>query len=57
MAERKGSEIIKGWPEDAREPAQLVINKYGEPHEATESFLAWLHQEEAIRKQERWPYL
>ena len=41
MEERKGSEIIKGWPEDAREPAQLVINKYGEPHEATESFLAW----------------
>lgn len=41
MEERKGSEIIKGWPEDAREPAQLVINKYGEPHEATESFLTW----------------
>lgn len=38
MEERRGSEIIKGWPEDAREPAQLVINKYGEPHEATESF-------------------
>jgi|SRR5687768_2431178 len=41
MSKRKGSDIINGWPEDAREPAQLVIDKYGEPHEATESFLVW----------------
>jgi hypothetical protein len=41
MNEQKGSEIIKSWPEDAREPAQLVIDKYGEPHEATESLLTW----------------
>jgi hypothetical protein len=37
----KGSEIIQGWPEDSREPAQLVIDKYGEPDEATESQLLW----------------
>jgi hypothetical protein len=42
MAE-KGSEIIKRWPEEAREPAQLVIDKYGEPDEATDSLLTW-HQ-------------
>jgi hypothetical protein len=36
-----GSEIIKGWPEDSREAAQLVIDTYGEPQEATESLLTW----------------
>jgi hypothetical protein len=41
MSKQKGSEILKGWPEEAREPAQLVIDKYGEPHEATESLLIW----------------
>jgi hypothetical protein len=41
MVEEKGSEIIKRWDEVAREPAQLVIEKYGEPHEATESLLIW----------------
>lgn len=40
MKER-GSEIIQSWPEDAREPAQLVIDKYGEPDEVTESLLIW----------------
>lgn len=43
MGDGKGTEIIKGWPEEAREPAQLVIDKYGEPDEATDSFLVW-HQ-------------
>ena len=38
---RKASEIIKGWPEESREAAQLVIDSYGEPHEATESLLTW----------------
>ncbi len=33
----KGTDIIKRWPEEAREPAQLVNHKYGEPAEATES--------------------
>lgn len=41
MADHKGSDVIKGWPEESREPAQLVIDKYGEPDEATESFLVW----------------
>lgn len=36
-----GSEIIKGWPEDSREAAQLVLEKYGEPDEAVESQLIW----------------
>jgi hypothetical protein len=38
-----GSEIIKGWPEESQEAAQLVIDTYGEPQEATESLLTW-HQ-------------
>jgi hypothetical protein len=38
---RPGSDIIKGWPEESREAAQLVIDTYGEPHEATESLLTW----------------
>jgi hypothetical protein len=37
----KSAAIIQGWPDDAREPAQLVIDKYGEPDEATESRLLW----------------
>jgi hypothetical protein len=36
-----GSEIISAWPEESREAAQLVLDKYGEPHEATESYLLW----------------
>jgi hypothetical protein len=36
-----GSEIIAEWPEESREAAQLVIDKYGEPHEASDSFLVW----------------
>jgi hypothetical protein len=39
--DKKGSEIIQGWSEDASEPAKLVIDKYGEPDEATESLLTW----------------
>ena len=37
----QGSEIIKAWPEESREAAQLVIDEYGQPHEATESALTW----------------
>ncbi len=43
MQTRRGSDIIKYWPEESREAAQLVINTYGEPPEATESLLIW-HQ-------------
>jgi hypothetical protein len=41
MADHKGSQIIESWPEESREAAQLVIDQYGEPHEATESLLTW----------------
>lgn len=39
-ADRK-SEIIKTWPDESREAAQLVIDAYGEPQEGTESALIW----------------
>jgi hypothetical protein len=39
----QGTEIIKSWPEESREAAQIVIDTYGEPHEATESLLVWYH--------------
>jgi hypothetical protein len=33
--------IMQGWNQDAREAAQLVIDKYGQPDEATDSVLIW----------------
>ena len=36
-----GSETIQRWPRESREAAQLVIDKYGEPDEATDSQLVW----------------
>lgn len=44
MPEKKGSQLIQNWPEESREPAQLVINQYGEPDEATETLLIWHHR-------------
>lgn len=41
MATDLGSAIIRSWPEESREAAQLVIDEYGEPDEATESQLIW----------------
>lgn len=41
MTHVSGSEIIANWPEESREAAQLVLGKYGEPHEASESYLVW----------------
>jgi hypothetical protein len=41
MATKTGTDIIKGWPEESREAAQLVLDKYGEPHESTSSQLTW----------------
>jgi hypothetical protein len=41
METRQGSDSIKDWPEESREAAQLVIDAYGEPHEATGSLLTW----------------
>lgn len=39
----RGSDIIKDWPDQSREAAQLVIDTYGEPHEATPTLLTWFH--------------
>jgi hypothetical protein len=36
-----GTEIIKSWPQESQEAAKLVIDAYGEPHEAAESMLIW----------------
>lgn len=33
--------ILAEWPELSREAAQLVVDQYGEPHEATSSELRW----------------
>ncbi len=41
MATAPGSQQIEHWPEPSREAARLVIDKYGEPDEATESQLIW----------------
>ncbi len=41
MPSRSASETVSDWPEEARESAQLVIDTYGEPHEATDSALTW----------------
>jgi hypothetical protein len=35
------TEIIKGWPDAAREAAQLVVDTHGLPQEATPSWLVW----------------
>lgn len=41
MAVKSAAQIIQGWPEESREATQLVIDKYGEPHEATDTLLIW----------------
>lgn len=35
------SQRIQDWPEQSREAARLVIEKYGEPDEVTDSLLIW----------------
>ncbi|MGD9614125.1 MAG: hypothetical protein AB7H90_07620 [Alphaproteobacteria bacterium] len=35
------TERIKDWPEESREAAKLVIEKYGEPDEITDTRLTW----------------
>ena len=37
----KGSEIVQRWPAESREAAELVLKKYGEPDESSESQLTW----------------
>jgi hypothetical protein len=41
MSDRQAREIIRDWPEESREAAQLVLDKYGEPSEMTEDELVW----------------
>ena len=41
MAGGKAAEIIADWPEESRQAGQLVIDKYGEPDEATATLLVW----------------
>jgi hypothetical protein len=41
MGQQKATEVIGGWPEESREAAELVIEQYGEPHDATDSLLTW----------------
>jgi hypothetical protein len=41
MATQQASKHIQSWPEESREAAQLVIDRYGEPDEITESQLTW----------------
>src|SRR5690349_12584886 len=43
MSEHTGTQIIQRWPDPTREAAELVIDKYGEPHEVTDSQLTWHH--------------
>ena len=35
-------QTIEGWPEESREAAKLVIDKYGAPDEVTDTQLTWL---------------
>jgi hypothetical protein len=41
MAQLTGSQVVKSWPEESREAAQLVLKQYGEPDEITDSQLLW----------------
>ena len=41
MAVAQQSDIIRSWPDESREAAQLVIDARGEPDEATDSMLVW----------------
>jgi hypothetical protein len=41
MAATDSSRYIERWPEESREAAKLVIDKYGEPDELTETELIW----------------
>ncbi len=41
MGARSAEDIIRAWPEESREAAQLVLDRHGPPDEATESLLIW----------------
>lgn len=38
---QSSSDIIRSWPEESREAARLVIDKYGEADEVTPTQLTW----------------
>lgn len=35
------ADVIRTWPDESKEAAQLVVDTYGEPHELTDSQLTW----------------
>jgi hypothetical protein len=41
VAPARASQHIESWPEESREAARLVIDRYGEPSETTETRLIW----------------
>jgi len=41
MGAGRKSQVIERWPDESREAAQLVVDTYGEPQEATELVLTW----------------
>lgn len=41
MTSISAADEIKSWPEESRESAQLVLDKYGEPDEITKTELTW----------------
>lgn len=41
MQTKEASDILAGWPEEAREAAQAVVAAYGQPHEVSESAFTW----------------
>nr|WP_298726677.1 hypothetical protein [uncultured Steroidobacter sp.] len=41
MSAQPASARIRSWPEQSREAAELVIKKYGEPDEVTDTQLLW----------------
>ena len=41
MNQPTASETTATWPEESREAAQLVVEKYGEPQEVSASLLLW----------------
>lgn len=43
MADKPISQLLQEWPEQSREAAKLVVDKYGDPDEATPTQLTWHH--------------
>jgi len=41
MAELSVHDVLTRWPDESRAAAQLVVDTYGDPHEATPSMLVW----------------